>query len=451
MSHEIVQAVRDAGVVGAGGAGFPTHVKLSSQVDVVIANGAECDPLLASDQRLMERHASRIVEGLRLAMEATGAGKGVVAIKRAYADAVGAMERAAARVPDVELHLMDSFYPAGDEFVLVYEVTGRVIPETGLPLQVGCLVQNVGTLLQIAAAKKGAPATHRAVTVAGEVQKPQVFWVPIGTSIQYLLERAGGPTLPEEDVAVVLGGPMMGHLVTDLETPVLKTTTGILALPQTSATVRFLSRPFDSWVRRGRSTCDQCRDCTDLCPRHLLGHNFRPHEVMRAINYGLTARPDIITGAVMCCECRLCETYACPLDLSPMAAYVQIKEQLQAAGWENDQHKRWDLTPHPFREHRHVPTRRLIARLGLTAYESQPVPFRTRSQTPPEVCIPLQQHIGAPAAPAVREGDEVSAGDVIGEIPEGKLGARVHASIAGTVVQVDSAAVTIRAASRRKR
>ncbi|MGQ9585255.1 MAG: 4Fe-4S dicluster domain-containing protein [Anaerolineae bacterium] len=449
MSHPIVQAVREAGVVGAGGAGFPTHVKLSSQVDLVIANGAECDPLLASDQRLMERHARQIVEGLRLALESTGAGRGVVALKRAYTRAVQALERAIARVPDIELHLLESTYPAGDEFVLVYQVTGRVIPETGLPLQVGCLVQNVGTLFQVAEAVKGVPVTHRAVTVAGEVREPQVFWVPIGTSIQHLLEQAGGLTMPQEDVGVILGGPMMGHLASSLDEVVRKTTTGVLALPRNTATVRSLSRPLGSWVRRGRSTCDQCRDCTDLCPRYLLGHNFRPHEVMQAINYGLTDRPDVITGAVMCCECRLCEAYACPLGLSPMAAYVQIKAQLRDAGWKNERHKRWDLAPHPFREHRQVPTRRLAARLGLTAYEHQDLPFRSRPLTPPEVRIPLQQHIGAPAVPVVREGQEVSLGDLVGEIPEGKLGARVHASISGTVVKVDPGSVTLRAATRR--
>ncbi|MBC7223693.1 MAG: SLBB domain-containing protein, partial [Anaerolineae bacterium] len=404
MSHPIVEAVRKAGVVGAGGAGFPTHVKLQSQVGLVIANGAECDPLLASDQRLMERHAARIVRGLRLAMEATGAERGVVALKRVYAKAVEAMQRAMAREPDISLHLMESYYPAGDEFVLVYEVTGRIIPETGLPLQVGCVVQNVGTLFHVAEAEKGAPVTHRAVTVAGEVEKPGIYWVPIGTSVAFLLERAGGLRMPLDDVGVVLGGPMMGRLTSSLDEPIRKTTSGILVLPKTTATVRALSRPLTSWVRRGRSTCDQCRDCTDLCPRHLLGHNFRPHEVMRAINYGLTDQPDIITGAVMCCECRLCEAYACPLDLSPMAAYRQIKAQLRAAGWRNERHKRWDLTPHPFREHRHVPTHRLIARLGLTAYEDQPLPFHPRALEPKEVCIPLQQHIGVPAFPVVKDG-----------------------------------------------
>jgi len=137
--------------VGAGGAGFPTHVKIAAcpeprrraQVDTVIANGAECDPLLRCDQQLMAAHAPEIIEGLRLVMRASGAEKGVVALKREYTGAVGALRRAMRQGENISLHLMESYYPAGDEFVLVYEVTGRLVPETGLPLDVDCIVQNV--------------------------------------------------------------------------------------------------------------------------------------------------------------------------------------------------------------------------------------------------------------------------------------------------------------------
>ncbi len=125
---------------------------------------------------------------------------------------------------------------------------------------------------------------------------------------------------------------MMGRVATSLDEPVTKTTSGLLVLPQDNAVVRYMTRPQASWVRRGMSTCDQCRDCTDLCPRYLLGHNLKPHEVMRAINYGLERPADKVTAAVLCCECRLCEAYACPLELSPMAYYVSIKEEPEGTG-----------------------------------------------------------------------------------------------------------------------
>ena len=466
MTEQIVQKVKDAGVVGAGGAGFPTHVKIAAQVDTVIANGAECDPLLRCDQQLMAARAPDVIEGLRLVMRASGAERGVIALKREYTSAVAALQsnlqpptsNLQYPIPNtqhqggnISLHLMDSHYPAGDEFVLVYEVTGRLVPETGLPLHVGCIVQNVGTLFNIARAQKGIPVTHRLLTVTGAVHEPKTLNLPIGTPIGEAIAWAGGIKIPrwsartEEDYAVVVGGPMMGWLAQSLSKPITKTTTGLIVLPKNNAVVRYLGRPLGSWVKRGRSTCDQCRDCTDLCPRYLLGHDLEPHKVMRSINYGLTKPTDIITAAVLCCECRLCEAYACPLELSPMAYYKEIKRQLAAQGWGNVVHKRSDLTPHPMREYRRVPMERLVARLGLTEYEECACPLDEREYRPQRVTIPLKQHIGAPSQLVVKIGDRVQRGDLIARIPEGKLGANVHASISGRVEVVTGEHIVITA------
>jgi Na+-translocating ferredoxin:NAD+ oxidoreductase RnfC subunit len=449
MAQDLFKAVRAAGVVGAGGAGFPTHVKIAAKVDTVIANGAECDALLQCDQRLMESRAAEIVRGVRLAMEATGAGRGILALKDEYHTAIAALRRAIGSQRDLSLLMMESRYPAGDEFVLVYEATGRLIPETGLPLDVGCLVQNVQTLFNIARATRGAAVTHRLLTVAGAVGRPVTLWVPVGTAISDVLAWAGGvqPARWSErtasDYAVVVGGPMMGRVATDLDEPVTKTTSGLLVLPLDNVVVRYMTRSQTSWVRRGISTCDQCRDCTDLCPRYLLGHNLQPHEVMRAINYGLSRPADKVTAAVLCCECRLCEAYACPLELSPMAYYVSIKDELRKQSWVNEVHKRTDFQPHPMREYRLVPTSRLIARLGLTEWEHQGCGLDETDYRPARVSIPLLQHIGAPAEPMVTVGAQVATGDLIAQIPEGKLGANVHASIGGQVSQVSREAIEI--------
>jgi Na+-translocating ferredoxin:NAD+ oxidoreductase RnfC subunit len=452
MAENLVDAVRAAGVIGAGGAGFPTHVKVAAQVDTVIANGVECDPLLQCDQRLMESRAANIVRGVRMVMEATGATRGVVAVKDEYEAAASALQRAIRSIKgrlDLNLLLMESRYPAGDEFVLVYEATGRLVPETGLPLHVGCLVQNVQTLFNIERAAKGAAVTHRLVTVAGAVARPVTLWAPVGTPIRDILAWAGGAQPPRwsertpDDYAVVIGGPMMGRVATELNEPVTKTTSGLLLLPRDNAVVRYMTRSGKSWVRRGISTCDQCRDCTDLCPRYLLGHDLKPHEVMRAINYGLERPADKVTAAVLCCECRLCEAYACPLELSPMAYYVSIKQELRAQGWVNEVHKRSDFELHPMREYRLVPTERLIARLGLTEWEHQVCPLDETDFHPARVTIPLQQHIGVPAAPAVNVGDQVAVGDRIAQIPEGKLGAHIHASLNGQVSIVNDATIEI--------
>jgi len=452
MAQNLVDGVRAAGVIGAGGAGFPTHIKLAANVDTVIANGVECDPLLQCDQRLMESRAAAIVQGVRLAMEATGATRGILALKEQYQSAAAALRRAIHAVgdgPDLGLLLMESRYPAGDEFVLVYEATGRLVPETGLPLHVGCLVQNVQTLFNISRAAKGAAVTHRLLTVAGAVSRPVTLWAPVGTAIRDVLAWAGGVQPPRwsertaGDYAVVIGGPMMGRVAGDLDEVLTKTSSGLLVLPRDNVVVRYMTRSQASWVRRGRSTCDQCRDCTDLCPRYLLGHELKPHEVMRAINYGLERPADKVTAAVLCCECRLCEAYACPLELSPMAYYVAIKQELQAQGWVNEVHKQTDFQPHPTREYRLVPTHRLIARLGLTEWEHQVCPLDETDYRPARVQIPLRQHIGAPAKPVVPVGAHVAVGDLIAEIPGGALGANVHASIAGRVSRIDGTAIEI--------
>ncbi len=440
MSKDIVEKVKAAGVVGAGGAGFPTHVKLTANVDTVIANGAECEPLLHADQHLMARYPEVIVRGLRVAMQAVGAKRGVVALKAEYEGAVSALLRVTEGDESVSLHLLGSYYPAGDEFVLVHDVLGRMVPEGGIPLEVGVVVNNVGTLLNVAWAIEGVPVTHRYLTVTGEVKNPVTMRVPIGTTFGQLVEWAGGVGdagrgLEPHELVFIAGGAMMGRVVQAADV-VTKTTGGLLVLPMDCAVVRWMTRSITNAVRRGMSTCDQCRDCTDLCPRYLLGHALKPHEIMRSINYGLSEPTHVITAAVLCCECRLCEAYACPLDLSPMAYYRAVKQRLLEAGWKNTVHRRSDMSPHDMFCFRRVPVNRLIDKLGLTDYRDYPVPLSEQERHPKVVRIPLKQHIGVPSIPTVREGQEVKQGGLIASIPEGKLGANVHASISGKVLEV---------------
>ena len=438
-ASEIVQNIRAAGVVGAGGAGFPTHVKLAASVETVIANGAECEPLLRADRALMTAHAADVVAGLRLAMDSTGASRGVVALKSEYEDAVAALRPLADRHTDIELHFLGSYYPAGDEFLLVEEVTGKVIPEGGLPLHVGVVTSNVGTLVNVARAQRGQPVTQRVLTVAGEVQRPATIRVPVGTPVREVLSYVGGASLPAGEFAVLLGGPLMGQLLDnedDLEAPVTKTTGGVVVLPADHYLVRRKGRSVATNVRWARSACDQCRDCTELCPRYLIGHDLQPHAIMRVVGQGLAEASHIITSAVLCCECGVCEYYACPLHLSPLEVNREIKRVLAEQGWRNTLHRRDNLTVRPMWDYRHVPFDRLLARVNLLEYERISVPFEDGDRFPAQVTIPLQQHIGAPAEPVVAVGDRVRAGQLIGEIPADKLGARVHASIDGEVTAV---------------
>ncbi len=441
MSKDLASRVQQAGVVGAGGAGFPTHVKLGAQAEIYIANGTECEPLLRADQHLMSTEAESMLAGMKLAMDATGATEGIIAIKRGYADARAALDALLPEYPAIRMHLFDSFYPAGDEYVVVQDCTGRSVPEAGLPIQVGVVVSNVASLVNIERANRGIPVTDRLVTVACEVQRPGTFIAPLGTSYADLLEAAGGFTDPRfggfvgEELALVEGGPMMGRVV-EADRMVTKTTGGLLVLPRSGPVVTQMTRDMTTTVRRGKSACDQCRDCTELCPRFLLGHELEPHQVMRAVNYDLDLPPRTVTAAVLCCECRLCEAFACPLELSPFRYYRSIKQALREAGWNNEIHKHPDPRPHSMREFRRIPSSRLIDRLGMASYRGQQAPLQTARLEPASVRIPMRMHIGAPAQPTVEVGQAVKCGQPIGSVPEGQLGVPVHASIDGVVTAV---------------
>lgn len=435
--NDISAKVRAAGVVGAGGAGFPTHVKLDAQAEIFIVNGAECEPLLRVDQQLMARHAAELVSGLRYGMAATGAKEGIIALKAKYKPAIAALEPLLP--PNVRLHFLKDIYPAGDEVITVWMATGRRVPPAKRPTDIGVMVSNVMSLINVArAVEEDRPVTLRPVTVTGAVQTPLTLVAPIGTPMTELVARAGGPT--RTDVAYVGGGPMMGHLLHDLNDPVTKTTAAIIALPEDHIVVRRHRQSMQSVLRIAKTTCEQCLLCTELCPRHLIGHELPPHLIVRSLNYNHVGHPSTLLSALTCSECAICEAFACPVDISPMRINIALKAQMRAQGLKYE----GELRPlDPMAEYRLVPITRLLQKLAIQQY-SVPAPLQEDVLAPAQVVIRLQQHIGTPAQPVVKEGEQVRAGQLIGEIPEGSLGARIHASIDGTVTAVTPEAVTIR-------
>ncbi len=435
MINNYIDAVKQAGVVGAGGAGFPTHVKLAADVDLYIANGAECEPLIQVDQQLMARNAAEVVRGLEIGMELTKAKKGIIALKRKYESAISALKEEIKRRDNISLFLLDNYYPAGDEHVLVYEVSGRLVPEAGIPLQVKVVVNNVSTLINVARAVSGLPVTSVWVTVAGEVREPQTLEVPVGTAIGDVLNAVGGPNVTP--FAVIVGGPMMGMSTADLETPITKVIGGLIVLPQQHHLIRLKTTPIDVSSKKARSSCIRCNLCTDVCPRYLLGHDLHPAKIMRAVAWGLENSAQVLTNAFLCTECGCCTFYGCVMDLDPCGINKAIKEQFLAEGVKNP-HTSADITPHEYRNLRKIPTKRLIGRLGLIPYD-KPAPMVDRPIIPKKVKIPLKQHIGEPAIPLVKVGDYIEKGTPIGEIPEGSLGARIHASVSGRIVEISDA------------
>jgi Na+-translocating ferredoxin:NAD+ oxidoreductase RnfC subunit len=431
---EIVSKVREAGVVGAGGGGFPTHVKIDTSVDIVLANGAECEPLLHCNQELMIREAERILEGLVWVQKATTAKRAIVCLKEKYERAIDAFKRSGAG-QGVEVFLLQDFYPAGDEFSLVYEVTKRMVPEAGIPLMVGVVVSNVESLYNIANAMEGVPVTERMLTVTGAVQRPLSLRVPLGISVGECIAIAGGPTV--DDYGILAGGPMMGKLVGP-DFPVQKTTSGLVVLPSDHPVIRKKKLEIQDIVRRAKAACIQCFSCTEMCPRYLLGHRLEPHKIMRSTSYG-RADTDILTQAILCCECGVCELYACPMFLSPREMNAILRKKLgeQGVGWPGPKK---EFEAYLSREGRKIPIGRLMSRLGIKKYD-QPAPFAEMRNAPGRVKIPLSQHTGVPAVPVVKVGDRVERGQLVGEIPEKKLGARVHASIRGKVTDINQTIV----------
>ncbi|MDO4542911.1 MAG: 4Fe-4S dicluster domain-containing protein [Clostridia bacterium] len=439
-NNTIFNRIKDAGVVGAGGAGFPTHVKLNCKAEIVIANGAECEPILRVDQQLMEREAERILRGLELAMEAVGAKSGVIATKSHYHGAVAAIKAALKNFPSIRLHEMKSYYPAGDEKSLIYEVTKRVVPTGKLPADVGVVVCNVGSLLNVALAYGGVPVTCKYVTVSGEVNNPATYEVPIGTDAYTLLEWAGirGDI---NDYVLLVGGPCMGRIVSNPHLPITKTTGGLILLPKGHGYVQKRSGSLSRQITLARAVCCQCSQCTQLCPRNALGLHVQPHKAMRAAAYGdgkLIGDPNSVLA---CCSCGLCTNYACNFGLDPASIMAELKAEFANQGLKPVAET--EISPDPAIDTKKVPVSRLIARMGLKKYDV-PAPISPALRVN-RVVIPLRQHIGAPSEPIVQEGSMVSEGDLIAMIPEKALGANIHASISGRVVKISADSIELEA------
>lgn len=434
VKKSYVETVREAGIVGLGGAGFPTHVKIDAQVDTVIANGAECEPLLCVDKQLMELFSKEIVEGLEIVIKTTGAKEGIIALKEKYTNAIDVLKKEIKNKNHIKLFLLDNFYPAGDEQVLVYEVLKRIVPEGGIPLNVNVVVNNVGTLFNISQAQRGKVLTHRYVTITGAVQNPITTAFPIGTSIADAIACAGGASI--EDYSILLGGPMMGVVVKDESTPITKTTSGIIVLPKDHLIIKTKTATPNSKTKLTRAACIRCSLCTDICPRNLLGHSISPHKVMRSLAVGNTNATEDITNAFLCCECGLCTFYACVMSLDPCSMNAALKKELSEANICNP-HKKKDLEAHVFRNIRKMPVKRLISRINLTKYNVN-APLKKNKKEISKVTIPLKQHIGTPSLPIVKVGDYVNEGDLVAKIPPDSLGANIHASISGIVQDVST-------------
>lgn len=425
METALIDRIKEAGIVGAGGAGFPAYVKMTGTAEIALVNAAECEPLLHKDKELLHHKLDYVLKGLRTLMHGVGAARGIIGIKEKHH---GLIETLRARIADgIEVIPVRDFYPAGDEITLIFETTGRVVQAGALPGSAGVVVNNVETLYNIG---REQPVISKFLNIAGEVARPVTVEVPIGISFQEVIDFAG-PLL--SSYAVVEGGPMMGRLAKDLSQTVTKTTAALIVLPVDHILIKRLSglNRQDEVNRIGKAACDQCVLCTELCPRYLLGHPIQPHKAMRSLLFSQEEkRPELYT--LYCCECNLCSLISCPEGLSPSMVCVDNKRRARAENLTFT--GRLDNGVHPMQAYRRTPSKKLKSMLDLNRYTDKG-PLTEFDYSPSRLQVQLRQHIGKPAVPLVTVGEQVERGRKIATVGN-DLGCEIHAPAAGRISEI---------------
>ncbi len=435
---DLKELLRQSGLVGAGGAGFPSYAKLSGGVNLLLINGAECEPLLYTDYTLLLREMNTVLRGISAVLEGANIPKALLVLKEhtakrlSLADGEGLTDRIAVKtVADV--------YPMGDEIALIYESTGKLVQPGALPASVGVLVYNVETVYNIARAADGFGVFEKWVTVAGDVESSAVVKVPVGTPVADLLTLLGISV--GDHHALLDGGPSMGKLISPATALVTKTTKGLLILPKSCRAVESKTLNSRSAVARAETACCQCTRCTDMCPRALLGYPLEPHKMVRTAMGAALVQPEMVLSATLCSNCGICENLACSQGISPKAVINNYKELLRKRNLRYT--AKTPVTVTKEREWRKIPSEKWAATLGVLRFDTVP-PYRDLTAAFSRVEIPLQSHIGAPSVPSVKTGDRVEKGEEIAS-PAAGLSVAQHASLSGTVrVEGDKIIITAR-------
>ncbi len=435
---ELKNCITSAGCVGAGGAGFPSAVKLAEGADSLVINAAECEPLLYSDLMVMKRHLADVAGGAEAVMEATGISHGYLCVKEHTGHRLG-LEDGQSISTHVTVKYLPNVYPMGDEIILIYQALGRIVPPGQLPITVGVIVFNSETLYNVYhAVKDNAPVTRKWITVGGKVAKPFVALVPVGTPVRELMEQYH-VSVPE-DCVMIDGGPAMGPIIDPNTAVITKTTKGLLILPTMIPAIQSKLAKNRTVMTHATANCCQCSICTDMCPRALIGYPLKPHKVVRASVVMMEENPEAFAEASVCCACGVCELTACTQGISPRRVYQQAKGVL-AKHKIRYQHK-GELKVDPNREYRMLPSVRFMQRIGVAPFDTGVPEFISDGWMPKTIELPLRQHIGAPAQPTVVKGDIVTAGQLVAAA-DGMISANIHSSADGTVTDVTASKIVI--------
>ena len=425
--NELRQQMKDAGLVGDGGAGFPSYAKLAEGADTLIINGSECEPLLYTDYMLMKREMPMILAGIQAVVWSLRIPRVLFCMKShtakrlSYSDGDQIGARVTVKVlPDV--------YPIGDEISLIYQATGRVVRPGNLPITKGVIVYNVETMYNLGRMVKFfEPVTMKWLTVGGDVEAPCVVRVPIGTPVADLLERLGIEV--DDEHVVIDGGPSMGKIINHNIDEVGKTTKALLVLPKNTRAVESKLLNQKSAIARAETACCQCTRCTDMCPRNLLGYPLEPHKMVRTAMGVAKVNPEMVLSATLCCGCGICETLACSQGISPKAVINNYKALLAKNKMRYVANE--DVEVKDERDYRMIPSEKWAQDLSVKRFDKLPV-WGGELRDFDRVELALGRYIGIPSTPSVKDGQIVHVGDIVAAASAG-LSVPQHASIHGRV------------------
>ena len=436
---EIKALLQNAGIVGAGGAGFPTYAKLSDEADLLCVNCSECEPLMYTDFILNREEMAKIVKGAELIMAATNIKHTYLAIKVHRAEALGYADGQVLG-ENVSIKYLPSVYPIGDEIGLIYETTGRLIKAGNLPITAGVIVMNAETVYNAhEALASGKPLVEKWLTIAGDIPEKFTLKVPLGMRVSDIFKQLAIKV--DSDHVIIDGGPSMGSISSPDRAVIKKTTKSILILPKTTRCVENKQSNIDDMLRRAASACCGCTRCTEMCPRYQLGYPLEPHKLIRAaLNSAAEDYPELIATASLCCSCGVCAEVCCQ-DISPKDVILNLKKILAKNKIKFVADK--DYPVNPDRPYRMIKSSKWKDMLGVLKFDAIPT-YIPKKLTAQRVEIPTSQHIGAPSIPCVNVGDRVNEGDMIATAGQG-LSVPQYASISGKVVSCDATKIVIEA------
>ena len=425
--QELKKIMQTYGIVGAGGAGFPSYAKLAEGADLLLINGSECEPLLYTDYVLMKNEMTMVLSGIDAVLSHTGMNKALLAIKAHTAKSLG-LEDGERLGDKIFVRVLPDVYPIGDEVGLTYEATGRLIKPGCLPITQGVIVYNVETMYNLGRAIRfSEPVIEKWLTVGGAVKHPTVIKVPVGTMVADIFNALGIEI--EDGYTVLDGGPSMGKVINPRTYAITKTTKSLLILPNDTQSVLSRKMNVKMAVARAETACCQCTRCTDMCPRNMLGYPLEPHKMVRTAMGVAEAMPEMVLSATLCCGCGICESLACNQGISPRAVIENYKQLLAKNKLRFNLDGDYNVKAE--REYRMVPYEKWMSMLGVSKFDKK-ADYYGEMKDFMRVEIPLAGHIGAPSVPTVKDGDFVNKGDLIAS-PGNGLSLPQHASVSGTV------------------